>query len=1670
MNCGMVSRSSGRSSVQSAAYITGEKLSESRRGIVSNYQNRVDDVAAFNTLIPDHGDLSLADLSVWDKLEEYEDKYAIKRFPNDLLAREKFKDSAQTAMTVVCALPRELSPETSIEMVEDFAKERFVSRNLIVTYAIHKNEGNPHVHYQISRRRLEEDNTFSWTKDRDLCLKSSLLSTRKLWADTVNSYLEREGFELKITEKSFLDLGIKLEPEKHRGWVSDKLADMGIDSRIVEENRDTYNRNRSRIIENPEIILDELITKNATFTQNSLLKLIQKRIGDDDQVITAVFEKALTHSLFVGRNKHSQNLYTSTGYKALEDKTYASLNQMRRTHVEQSDYGLAVDLDTHLRSEKRDFTFSDNQKAAMNGLIKSNQLSTLIGRAGSGKTTILKPVCAAYQAQNHTVIGGSLSALAASQLGEETGIKSRTLHAWLYIWREYARAEQSFLSFNSVIEHGLFKQLEWPKTLKSLAPYQLSKKHVFILDEAGMVGTKQWQEMLYFIQKAGAKLIAVGDDHQFKAIDAGDLFRRVCQDTKENDVCYTLDHIIRQKTPWMREASAHFAELNVYDGLALYENKGHVHNLHQDGFYEKIAADYCDRIRQNKTGMVLAYTNSETNLLNDAIRAQLKVDGLLPTEDSIKINGRSFALGDKVVFLKNDKLLVTTYDQHGERIKSEGVLNGAVKLLRLIDDQGHLHFESRDGKTTVVNPKTYDHLNHAYALTTHKSQGQTLDFALVTASKYMDAKGLYVAMTRHREDVQLYYKPEDFKTFQALTHHMATYDHKDLASDYTIEEQHHGAHKRVQQYQSLVQDGVCVLKDRGDHDQPNWGLYNKIKTEQQTLAGEILSDFSSHQLYVQQAGMTKDMLEIKSGKRDRPLSLPEQHAEKTVELYKTYTKLMDSGYGTDIISSERWYLGKEILKNYAIHRAFMNKHSVHKKHIESLYVPYQLKEMQPNQPKPEDKPFDYQTHIHTVKENLNDHIGDLAQEFLGKPERMLVKEWRYGKKGSICIHVAGAQKGLYANFETGEHGGALKLIQDNLGLDHKEAFKWGSDWLKDRGHDTGIEQHHHTHALTKTKKPALLKEEKEYIPEAPTYKTLPEATPFPDIEKHPSLRYMIKGRRITGAYTYRDQDHQILGHVVRMEDSEGNKITPTLTFQKTSESSDAKTIQEGWKWKGFGDNRPLYGLHKLNQPDHNKQEKPILLVEGEKTADKAQDLFPGHNVITWSGGCGAIQKSNWSILKDKDITIWPDHDKAGINAANKIASILKDNHQTTPKIVDLDPTIPAKWDLADDIPKHLDIHKSVHEAMEYGHIGPEIQQSKREILKESTIKDIAKEIGGNLNTKSKNTTMRYINDVYNAHLKVYPEQDRHDAIKEAVEMGFYMHAYQNKYKEKGDLEPHDYKQTYYAALYIHQATDKKEALFDYARAHEQNGTLEDMTRIHLHKNGKSHDEIDALQNNLSEEFSVQKQLVETKNKELERHKDIFNSKAYLTLDKIETITKAMGLELTKDYAHIEVPLINSLYQSYRKTYPDAAKVECLKQATSVSLYMNAYHSIYHHKDWNNHQEIMDSYKVALGAHTFNKEKRFDSLKEAHQLHKNGGLEDHLNDTFKHNPVFCHANDHNHENHTHPIDHHLHDMHDHFNKQSHELQTHIQMQKTICDHQHQIEQHQIPQHYEMDLPR
>lgn len=124
--------------------------------------------------------------------------------------------------------------------------------------------------------------------------------------------------------------------------------------------------------------------------------------------------------------------------------------------------------------------------------------------------------------------------------------------------------------------------------------------------------------------------------------------------------------------------------------------------------------------------------------------------------------------------------------------------------------------------------------------------------------------------------------------------------------------------------------------------------------------------------------------------------------------------------------------------------------------------------------------------------------------------------------------------------------------------------------------------------------------------------------------------------------------------------------------------------------------RPLYNLSELV----SKPDIPVLIVEGEKTADAAKQLFPDSVVVTSSGGAKSANKSDWSVLQGRDIVIAPDNDEAGISYGKKIkelcASIVNNIKFLYPKtlgnyiienssIVERHGEVPQGYDLADSL-------------------------------------------------------------------------------------------------------------------------------------------------------------------------------------------------------------------------------------------------------------------------------------------------------------------------------------------------------------------------------------------------
>lgn len=129
----------------------------------------------------------------------------------------------------------------------------------------------------------------------------------------------------------------------------------------------------------------------------------------------------------------------------------------------------------------------------------------------------------------------------------------------------------------------------------------------------------------------------------------------------------------------------------------------------------------------------------------------------------------------------------------------------------------------------------------------------------------------------------------------------------------------------------------------------------------------------------------------------------------------------------------------------------------------------------------------------------------------------------------------------------------------------------------------------------------------------------------------------------------------------------GKKILP-LWFDGTE-----------WKWAAPPAPRPLYNLDSLSQ----RPDAPVLIVEGEKTADAAAKLFPSAVAITWPSGCKAINKADWSQLIGRNCTLWPDADAPGIQAMDKLQAKLLKLGAAQVRIATPPPDVPEGWDLAD---------------------------------------------------------------------------------------------------------------------------------------------------------------------------------------------------------------------------------------------------------------------------------------------------------------------------------------------------------------------------------------------------
>ncbi|SOC92258.1 plasmid mobilization system relaxase [Rhizobium sp. AN5] len=762
-----VSRSSGRSAVASAAYRCAVLLVNQRDGLVHDF-TRKEGVEHIEIVLPDglSADWALDRSTLWNAAE----------------FAEKRKD-ARVAREFEIALPHELSTEGRLKAARAFARDLANRYGAAVDFAIHSPSEhgdirNYHAHVLMTTRQMGKaglgEKTVLEHKNARLLAHGmattdmQLRDIRQSWEGIANRQLQREGLDVRIDHRSHAERGLELSPTGHMGVHASQMQQQGM---AVERGRlddEAARQNAELIRQKPEQVLTLISNEKSVFDRHDIAKTLHRYINDDAQAFQNAFAAVLASPALVELQAERIDAETGEVSKArystrdMIDLELAMARSAERLHqaqshgvdprhveraMERQDNALRKSSDGMSAARDPSAGLSDEQRHAIKHITGPERIAAVVGFAGAGKSTMLAAARAAWEAQGYQVHGAALSGKAAEGLEESSGIESRTLASWSYSW-----------------DHG-----------RDL----IGRGDVFVIDEAGMVGSRQLARFIGEAEERGAKIVLVGDHEQLQAIGAGAPFRAIAGQIGHVE----LSGIRRQRQDWQRQASVAFATHKTAEGLAAYRDHGNIHFAEsREAAMAQIVRDYladsAERAEHpDGTRVAMAHRRADVRALNAAIRSELqnrqklerspglgdgvdRGDGEAGRELTFQTNNgkRAFAAGDRIIFLENNRDL---------RVK-----NGMLGTVEHVEPGKIIaRLDGRGGDSVSIPTDSYQAIDHGYATTIHKNQGATVDRAFVLASSTMDRHLTYVAMTRHRDSVQLYANSQEFASAGRLVDH-----------------------------------------------------------------------------------------------------------------------------------------------------------------------------------------------------------------------------------------------------------------------------------------------------------------------------------------------------------------------------------------------------------------------------------------------------------------------------------------------------------------------------------------------------------------------------------------------------------------------------------------------------------------------------------------------------------------------------------------------------------------------------------------------------------------------------------------------------------------------------------------------------------------------------------
>lgn len=565
------------------------------------------------------------------------------------------------------------------------------------------------------------------------------------------------------------ELGAKTRERKQKDLSLDDLRDQWT-SRLTQEELDAMKTVRGRLgdgsIPEDGRIAEDAMThaiehcfeRSSVLPERRLLtEALKRSVGSaSPEAVT----KQLESRGLMAAERDGRRLVTTKGVLAEERRMIGFARDGR---------GICRKLGGQREYEFRNKNLARGQVAAVLHVLNSRDRVILIrGAAGTGKTTMMQEAVAAI---------------------ESSGTRVHTFAPSADASRGVLRSE-GFADADTVAR--LLKDERMQADLTG---------QVIWIDEAGLLGTKTTADVFTLAAKLNARVILSGDRRQHGSVERGAALRLL--EEQAGLVPAELRDIQRQKGEY-KQAVQSLSEGRTEAGFRQLDKLGWIREVSETDRYKSLAEDYVATVDAGKSALVVSPTHLESEWITDEIRSQLKSLGRLGSgerrlntlenanltegeradavnydADDVLVfhqNAKGFTKGQRVTagvdalpLAQADKFQVfhpgTLQIAPGEliRITRNGMTadgehrlnNGALYTVKALDGRGDILLTN--GWTIAHD---FGHLAYGYVVTSHASQGKTVDRVFIGASSAShpasSREQFYVSASRGRERATIY--------------------------------------------------------------------------------------------------------------------------------------------------------------------------------------------------------------------------------------------------------------------------------------------------------------------------------------------------------------------------------------------------------------------------------------------------------------------------------------------------------------------------------------------------------------------------------------------------------------------------------------------------------------------------------------------------------------------------------------------------------------------------------------------------------------------------------------------------------------------------------------------------------------------------------------------------